>query len=439
MSKHSIRNMRMGAAHAAVKPFGLDLVTKVVAGLFATVLFVGTVGIIVYRDLNSRLNDAVLDTSNLGASVLQSGYDVVDDPFEGRAVNILVSGVDSRTDQDSNIVNSSGSDDTMRSDTTLLVHISADRDSMTIVSIPRDLLTTIPSCTRSDGTQTYESYGQFNWAFQYGAVTDDIASGIACTQATTELLTGIPIDGFVVVDFTGFTEMVEALGTVEICIDEDIDDSHTGLQLEAGCHELDKYEALAYARVRYTVGDGSDVSRIGRQQQLLGAMFSQILDANMLTDLPSLYSFARSALNTMYVSSSLSSLSDLVSLANSLRLISTENIRFVTMPTTTAASDPNRLDAYEPYASQLWAALLADEDLPAGIIYSDLDNNQYTMGDDGEAQSGANQIAYGVGTYTPSSELESDSSGTSSGTGRSDTTGGSAGYSNYSGDGAGGY
>lgn len=394
----------MGRVHAQVKPFGMTVAAKVFAALLAVVLFVGTAAACVYADLLSRFQNAVLDTSDLGASVLDS-YDLVDDPFEGRAVNLLVAGVDSRTDQDENIVNSSSSDATMRSDTTLLVHISADRENITVVSIPRDLLVTIPACTLSDGTTTYESYGQFNWAFTYGAVTDDIASGIACTQATTELLTGIPIDGFIVIDFTGFTELVDALGTVEICTDEAINDSHTGLQLEVGCHALDKYEALAYARVRYNVGDGSDVSRIGRQHQLLSAMMSQILDTNMLTEVGKLYSFIREALETVYVSTSLSDLGQTVSLANSLRSISHENIRFVTMPTTTSVSDPNRLDAYEPYATQLWDALSLDTYLPAGIIYTDLDGNEYTMGEDGIPQEGADQVAYGVGTYLTAEEL----------------------------------
>lgn len=437
------RQVLMGRVHAQVKPFGMTLATKVFAVLLAVVLFVGSAVACVSLDLLGRLRNAVLDTSNLGASVLDS--DLVNDPFEGRAVNLLVSGVDSRTDQDENIVNSSSGDVTMRSDTTLLVHISGNREGITVVSIPRDLLVTIPSCTLSDGTTTYESYSQFNWAFSYGAGTDDVASGIACTQATTELLTGIPIDGFVVIDFTGFTELVDALGTVEICTDEYINDSHTGLQLEAGCHELDKYEALAYARVRYNVGDGSDVSRIGRQQQLLSAMMSQILDTNMLTELGTLYSFIREALGTVYVSTSLSDLKQTVSLANSLRSISHENIRFVTMPTTTAVSDPNRLDAYEPYATQLWDSLVFDTYLPAGVIYSDLDGSEYTMGEAGIPQEGTDQIGHGVGTYLTTEELaaleeaensmdSNDFSGSSGFTGGSSTDS-STDYSNeYSND-----
>lgn len=410
-------------AHAALKSHGMSWGMKLVAALFAVFLFVGTAGACVYVDLHSRVQNAVLDTSSF-----QTGddYELEADPFSGRAVNLLVIGVDSRTDQDENIVGGSGDDETMRSDTTLLMHISADRSEVTVVSIPRDLLTTIPSCVAADGSQTSESYGQFNWAFQYGAQTDNIAAGVACTQATTELLTGLTIDGFVVIDFTGFTELMEIVGTVEICVEEAVSDSHSGLELEAGCQELDPYQALAYARARYSLGDGSDVSRIGRQQELLGAMVQEILGANLLTDLSQLYSFVRGVLDTIYVSSSLADIGELVSLANSLSSIDTSNIRFVTMPTTTAASDPNRLEAYEPYASALWSALQNDTVLPAGIVYTDLDNNEFTMGDDGEPQEGADLIAYGVGRYVSSTE---ESTGTSEDSySGSDTSGYGYGY-----------
>ena len=120
------------------------------------------------------------------------------------AQNILLIGSDSRSgDGNAKYGRDSG---TERSDTTILLHLAADRRSATAVSLPRDLMVDVPSCRRPDGTRTEPMFAMFNYAFQTG--------GSACTIRTVEKLTNIRVDHHMVVDFNGFKDMVDAVDGV---------------------------------------------------------------------------------------------------------------------------------------------------------------------------------------------------------------------------------
>jgi len=271
--------------------------------LLACVLFVTTGGWAVYQDLQSRLKTQSID------DIL--GGDRPDGPtdhsFEGRAVNILVMGSDSR---DGQVVNDGT--EGMRSDTAMIVHLSEDRSRMDVISIPRDTMVAMPSCKLPDGSESDpSSYAIFNSAFSTGADNssnpDDVVYAAACTIKTVEKMTEnkIRIDEFMVVDFTGFEKMVDSLGGVPMYVDEDVSDDKADLYLDKGCNTLNGAQALGYARARYSLGDGSDISRIGRQQQLVAAMMRTAKSKNLLTDMTSLYGFATSALETLTVSEGL--------------------------------------------------------------------------------------------------------------------------------------
>lgn len=357
------------------------------ASVLAVVLFAGTAGAILYDGISKQVNASVLDTSHLRPTVQSSQSkekkEEVTDSFAGRPVNILLMGIDSRQDQSELIVNPEDDDVTMRSDTTLLMHLSADRQYVDIVSIPRDQWLFLPECTRSDGSVSLPQWGQFNWAFSYGAETDDMAAGVTCTENTVEQITGLEMDGFAVIDFTGFSRMIEALGGVEVCLQDEINDPvYLELALPAGCQTLDSLTATKLARVRYT-GDGSDMGRIERQQMLLGAMVQKAMDQNYLTDMPALYAFMSAALDATRLSPSLSNVRDNAGLASSLKNTPPENIRFVTMPVMTADFDPNRLMPMEPLNGELWQALYDDAPLPPGIVYMDMNGEMFTVGEDG--------------------------------------------------------
>lgn len=331
--------------------------------LLACVLFVTTGAWAAYHNLQGKIGVKPIDTI--------IGGDRPDGPtdhsFEGRAVNILVMGSDSRNGQ---VVN----DDTegMRSDTAMIVHLSEDRSRMDVISIPRDTMVAMPSCKLPDGSESDpSSYAIFNSAFSTGANNssnpDDVAYAAACTIKTVEKLTNVRMDEYMVVDFTGFESMVDSLGGVPMYVEEDVDDEKADLHLSKGCNTLNGAQALGYARARYSLGDGSDISRIGRQQQLVGAIMRTAKSKNLLTDMPTLYSFAESALSTLTVSEGLGGIDKLAGLANSAASIGMENINFVTLPVEEDDIDPNRVQP-SAQAAAVWDALRDDKPIPEEAV-----------------------------------------------------------------------
>lgn len=277
------------------------------------------------------------------------------DPAAGRPVNILVMGSDVRSGDNAVY----GEDiEGMRSDTTLLVHFSADRGRADIISIPRDLLVDIPSCALPDGNKSYaQSDAMFNSAFATGGQSGQVEYAAACTIRTVEQMTGVFVDDYVVVDFTGFIRMVDALGGVPMCIPEDMYSEQAELDLVAGFQTLDGHDALAYARARKNVGDGSDISRIGRQQLLLGAMVRQVLSKNLLTDMPALYQFLDAATESVTAGPEIGQIRNMVGLANSLRAVPAGGVSFVTVPFAWAGARV----VPTADAEALWAAIATDQ------------------------------------------------------------------------------
>jgi len=292
------------------------------------------------------------------------------DSYNGRAVNLLVLGTDSRAG-DNNVDGSQGDDEVSvaRSDTALVVHISADRKRIDAVSIPRDTLVDIPSCKTLDGDSTgAEEDGQFNSAFANGAGSGSdkkaVASGAACTLKTVEKMTNIRIDDFIVIDFNGLSKVVDSLGGVHVQVDEAIDDpDYTGFKLDEGCQKLDGQAALQYARVRHGVGDGSDISRISRQQKLMSAMASKALASNVLTQ----SGFLTSTLETLTTSERIGQIGNLSGLAYSVQGVGMDKINFITMPHEPSEDDPNHVVPTEN-AKKVWKALKEDKPVPADAV-----------------------------------------------------------------------
>ncbi|WP_246169614.1 LCP family protein [Actinotalea subterranea] len=280
------------------------------------------------------------------------------DPNSGRALNILLMGSDVRDGENAAL---GGANDGMRSDTTIVVHISADRQRMELVSIPRDSHVEIPACERSDGSSSNAKDSRFNEAFSIGAQSGNVADAAACTIRTVESLTGVFIDGWVVVDFAGFVNMVDALGGIPLCIPNDMSSPKAGLSITAGNHVLDGHTALAFARARTGtgVGDGSDTNRLGRQQQLLGATANEVLSKNLLTETTALYRFLNAATQSLTADPNTGNITSLAGLAFSLRNIPSGNITFMTVPFGAYAADKNQV-VWTSEADQIWANMAAD-------------------------------------------------------------------------------
>ena len=184
-----------------------------------------------------------------GDTAAQGDAGTIDD----RPLTLLVMGSDTREGQDDGF-GSAALIDGARSDTTMLVHLSGDRENVTVVSIPRDLMVTLPECTMADGTPTYSYTDRFNAAFSIG--------GPECTIRAATALTGLPINHFVVVDFTAFERAIDALGGVEVCLTRPVTDPLAVLDLPAGVSRVDGAQGLAFGRAPTSLGDGSDQARI---------------------------------------------------------------------------------------------------------------------------------------------------------------------------------
>jgi len=250
------------------------------------------------------------------------------DASAGKDLNILLIGSDVRSGENSKIGGYVGG---MRSDTTMIMHISADRSRIDVLSIPRDMRVRVSDCKLFDGTPVRGWTGKFNIAFSNGGKNGNEAEAAACTMKTLQDLTGITFDHYAVVDFAGFKNMINAVDGVPMCVPKKIDDRRAGLHVKAGPQVLDGKTALAWARVRH-IGDGTDLGRISRQQELLTNLARKVLGMNVLTDAPQLTLLLKSAGESMTMDPDLGSFTYLLGLGYSMRNIDQKNINFLTVP-----------------------------------------------------------------------------------------------------------
>jgi LCP family protein required for cell wall assembly len=245
-----------------------------------------------------------------------------------QAENIMVLGSDSR--QGLSKAYGSGLV-TDQSDTLMIIHIPADRKWAEVMSIPRDSWVNIPACKMGDGQMSAPQQFKINEAFAIGNLDGNhTALGVACTVKTLEQDTGIYIDHFVAVNFTGFENMVAALGGVYECNPTAINDPNSNLHLAAGTHLLTPVQALGYVRARYTLGNGSDLERIGRQQAFMSSLVSRV--KSELLDPIAIYKFLDATTKSLTIDSQLGGITGLYNLGESLRGIPSSKIAFFTIP-----------------------------------------------------------------------------------------------------------
>ncbi|MCB5166322.1 LCP family protein [Streptomyces bambusae] len=272
------------------------------------------------------------------------------------AQNILLIGSDSRAGRDNGQYGRDGG--TQRSDTTILLHLAADRKSATAVSVPRDLMVEMPSCGTADGGRTPARFAQFNWAFQFG--------GAACTIRTVEKMTGIRIDHHVVVDFGGFKRVVDAVGGVEVCLRAPVDDAEARVRLPAGRQTLDGEQALGFVRARHSLGNGSDTERMDRQQQFLASLVKKVQSNGVLLNPARLYPVLDAATSALTTDPDLASLRGLYELVRSMRDIPVGRVQFLTAPRQPYTANPNRDQLLEPDAGNLFRRLRMDR--PVAVV-----------------------------------------------------------------------
>ncbi|SEG74552.1 cell envelope-related function transcriptional attenuator common domain-containing protein [Nonomuraea solani] len=252
--------------------------------------------------------------------------------------NVLVIGSDSRAGEGNAKYGPQSARQHMgqRSDTIMIVHVPADRSRATAVSVPRDSMVRIAACGPDPSR-----VDMINSAYNSG--------GAACLRTTLERLTGLSLQHTVEVDFAGFKDMVDALGGVQIKVPQPIDDRASKLTLPAGTVTLDGEKALGYARLRY-VGDGSDVSRIKRQQTLVTAMLKKARQ-QLVADPGKLKGFLGEVHESVRTDLSLEAMYEL-----GTQLMSTK-VTTVSVPTRRHPADRNRLEWKQPETDQLFKKL----------------------------------------------------------------------------------
>ena len=277
-----------------------------------------------------------------------------DRPEPGPAINLLLIGSDTRAGQGKGFGHV-GQFGGQRSDTNILVHISENRDWATAVSIPRDTSVDMPDCTREDGTISKGYNGRFNEAFGRG--------GAACVIKTIETLTDIKIDHFIIVDFTGFKNVVDAIDGVDVCLTAAVNDKKSHLNLPKGVSTIFGKTALAFVRARETLGDGGDISRIRRQQDFLASMVRKATSKGTLLNPFKVTALIKAVTGSLTTDEALGSVDGLKELAFNMQELKPSSVRFITAPW---KPDPNNWVkvVFSEKATELWTALKSDTQWP---------------------------------------------------------------------------
>ncbi|GLF94676.1 LCP family protein [Streptomyces yaizuensis] len=310
--------------------------------------------------------DGNLDGIDINARL---GTDRPDDVDNG-SLDILLLGSDSRAGENAGY---GGDEEGARADTAMVVHLHEGRKKASVVSIPRDTLITRPECLDADDrTVPSQNRVMFNTAYEVG--------GPACAVKTVERMSGIRMDHYIEVDFTGFKKLVDALGGVEITTDKPIKDTKSRLDLAPGTHTLDGEQSLGLVRTRKSVGDGSDLGRIQLQQAFMKAFIGQVQEVGVLTNPAKLLDIADTATKAITPDSELDSIGELTGLARGLSGLDAKDVDMVTMPVEYDPIDPNRVIPLRGAAQQVWSALALDRPIPPAAL-------EDSAGDKGDAGS----------------------------------------------------
>ncbi|WP_051759337.1 LCP family protein [Herbidospora cretacea] len=268
------------------------------------------------------------------------------------ALNVLLVGSDTREGDNARYGQKAAREDhTERTDTIMLLHVSPQRDQARLISFPRDSMVQIPACENAQtGQEMPAQLGMINSAFNLG--------GIVCTIRTIESLTQIRIDHFIKVDFTGFKNIVNALGGIEICLPQAVNDRASKLVLPAGRQLVKGEAALGYVRIR-KIGNGSDLERIKRQQVFLSQVVKKATSSDLIGDLPKLAEFIGAATGSVEMDDQLNT-ETLIQIAQSAQKLTAKGFKAMTVPVEAYVADSNRVQWKQPQADNLFAAIRTD-------------------------------------------------------------------------------
>ncbi|GGY81460.1 LCP family protein [Streptomyces omiyaensis] len=276
-------------------------------------------------------------------------------------LNILLIGSDSRA-SDANIALGGSRKDRDRpalADVQMLLHVSADRQNASLISIPRDTVVKIPDCKGEDGKDYPGTSDR--------PINETLArGGPGCTLTTWETLTGVYVDHWMMVDFAGVVAMADEVGGVPVCVKTGVHDKSTarvkggsGLKLPVGTHEVKGEQALQWLRTRHAFG--SDQNRAKAQHMYLNGMLKKLQSQNAWTDTGRLMGLAETGTKALQVSDGLDTVAKLFDLGMQLKNVKVDRLSTVTIPTDPYPQNPDAwLKPRGKDAEKIWGMLRED-------------------------------------------------------------------------------
>ncbi|MGM1059961.1 LCP family protein [Saccharothrix sp. Mg75] len=241
----------VAAGYRQAPPRRKRRVGRLVAVVLVVLLALG-IGMWVYVDSSLRRIDALGDYEGR--------------PADTPGTNWLLVGSDARDDltEEQKAALATGDAGGRRTDTIMLLHIPEGSGKATLVSIPRDSYVDIPGNDKN----------KINAAFAFG--------GPSLLVQTLEGATGIRVDHYMEIGFGGFAGIVDAIGGVDMCIDQPMQDPLAGLDLQPGCQELDGAQALGFVRTRAFAT--ADLQRVQNQRKFLAALSDKATSVGVLAN-----------------------------------------------------------------------------------------------------------------------------------------------------------
>jgi LCP family protein required for cell wall assembly len=283
-------------------------------------------------------------------------------PKYNDAMNLLVFGSDSRAGltRRQQLTLHVGADGCGCSDTIMVVHISPGRHHAVVLNIPRDTMVPVYACAAGPGYSGQaadpEGVVQINQTLSRG--------GPSCLYKTVEQTTGIHIDHFIQLEFTGVVKVVDDVGGVDVCVPQDISDTNSGLHITAGEHHIDGLTFLEFWRARYSIADGTDLKRIDRDDLLLAQMLRGIISSGLLSSPTRLLPVVDDAARAIYATDAGLTQTDMLHLAESFRGLSSSNVQFIEAVTQPYPPAPAQVELVQPGDGQLFSAIAHDVALP---------------------------------------------------------------------------
>ncbi|MEU1146577.1 LCP family protein [Streptomyces sp. NPDC005863] len=271
------------------------------------------------------IGHSVVTSLDTGIRRVDVFRDMKNRPESGHGINVLLVGTDGRdkiTPEEKEKYRLGGAP-CHCTDTIMIVHISEDRDRASVVSLPRDSYADLPPHTdRNTGQRHREHPNKINAAYAEG--------GPNLTVQTVEHMTKVKIDHYLEVDFLSFMKTVDVLGGVRICTARPLRDSHTGLDLAEGTHQLNGGAALQYVRSRYVDG-ASDLGRMQRQQRFLAALIAKATSSGVLLNPVKFRDVTRTLLGSVRADKGFGT-GDMLDLGRAMRGFSPSSSEFTTVP-----------------------------------------------------------------------------------------------------------